>query len=121
MKATQLFNSLPILEKLKKLALPIKKAHQVYILTNQINEQTKFFINEEQKLIEKFNAEMGEGGRVNFKSAEDQQAFLREHADLMNYEVTDITPVTLKYDDLGDATFSAEDIALFDGVVLLED
>ena len=117
MTVQQMLNSLPILQRVMELKLPIKKAHGIYVLAKQINEQREFFINEEKKLIEKFNAEVLEGGNVRFETPEAQAQFVQEHAALMQYEVSDLKTIELSLDDLGDAEFTPIDILSLEGVI----
>jgi len=120
MTVQQMLNSLPVLQRLMDLKLPIKKAHKVYSLAKVINEQREFFIKEEKKLIEKFNAEIMEGGGIRFQNAEEQTGFIQEHDALMNYEVSGLEVVTLNFDDLGDAEFTPAEIMQLEGVINLE-
>lgn len=117
MTVQQMLNSLPILQKVMELKLPIKKAHGIYVLAKQINEQREFFINEEKKLIDKFNAEVLEGGSIRFKTPEEQAQFVKEHANLMNYEVSDLKTIELSFDELGDTEFTPIDILALEGVI----
>jgi hypothetical protein len=48
-----------------------KKAYQIYLLSKKVNSIIDFFIEEERKLISKFNAEIKENGEVIFKNAGD--------------------------------------------------
>lgn len=112
-----MLNSLPILQRIMELKLPIKKAYQVYSLAKAINDKREFFINEEKKLIEKFSAEVLEGGKVKFKDAATQAEFLQEHADLMNYEVVDLEAIELNFDDLGNAEFTPVELMQLEGVI----
>lgn len=117
MKVQQILNSLPILQRVVELKLPIKKAYKVYSLAKQINEQREFFIKEEKKLIEKFNAEILEDGNVKFNSPEDQMGFVTEHAALMQYEVADLNVIELSFEDLGDTELTPKDIMMLEGVI----
>lgn len=116
MTVQQMLNSLPVLQRVIDLKLPLKKAYKVYSLAKVINEQREFFIKEEKKLIEEFNAEILDNGSIKFNDAEDQQTFMQKHIDLMNYEV-DLTAVELSFDDLGDAEFTAKDMMALEGVI----
>lgn len=117
MKVQQMLNSLPILQRMIELKLPIKKAYKVYSLAKQINEQQEFFIKEEKKLIEKFHAEILEGGKIKFNSPEDQTSFATEYAVLMQYEVADLDIIELSFEDLGDIEFTPKDIMMLEGVI----
>ena len=117
MTVQQMLNALSTVQKMMTLKLPIKKAHQVYSLAKQINEQREFFINEEKKLIEKFNATVGEDGRIQFENSEQAMTFQKEHGDLLNYEVEGLAAIELSYDDLGDAEITPADIMLLENVI----
>ena len=112
----QMLDSLPILQRVMELKLPIKKAHEVYSLAKQINEQRDFFIKEEKKLIDKFNAKAVDN-KVHFKSDSDQASFVKEYAELMQFKVENCTPINLSFDDLGSAEFSPIEIGLLEGVI----
>ena len=70
MIAIQLINTLPIIQKLMGLNLPIKKAYKIYTLAKLINDKRDFFINEEKKIIDKFDGNLTESGNIIFKDEE---------------------------------------------------
>lgn len=109
--------ALPVLQKLMELKLPVKKAYAVYALAKQINEYREFFINEEKKMISKFNVQIAENGDLHFNSQEDQLTFIQEHNDLMLYEVEDVKSVELSFSDLGDVEFTPKELSTLDGVI----
>ena len=117
MTIQQMLNALPIVQKIMELKLPVKKAYQAYTLAKQINEQRDFFINEEKKLIEKFNATVTETGSIQFSNAEDQAAFVEEYGALSRFENEDIKALELSFSDLGVAEFSPMEIAALEGVI----
>lgn len=117
MTVQQMFNSFPVLQKLMELKLPIKKAYTIYNLIKQIDEQRKFFIQEEQKLINKFNAEVLPNGNIQFDSGESQAQFSQEHFNLMEYEIEDLKIVELTFEDLAEAEFTPRELMLLEGVV----
>lgn len=116
MTVQQMLNSLPILQRMMELKLPIKKAYKVYSLARVINEQREFFINEEKKLIEKFEVEVLKGGNIRFKDAESQTGFIEEHSALMNFEVN-AAAVDLSFEDLGNSEFTPAELMQLEGVV----
>ena len=117
MTAIQLINSLPVIQKLMDLKLPVKKAYSIYTLAKQINDNREFFIKEEKKIIDKFNVTILESGNLEFKSPEDQLQFIEEHNELSNYEVEDFNIIELSFDDLKEAELSALEIAALDGII----
>ena len=90
-------------------------------MVKKAEEQREFFIQEERKLIERFDAEIKEDGRVYFKDAESQASFIAADAELCQLEIDGFDPIYLTYDDMGDETFTATDIAALDGVVIFVD
>ena len=100
-----------------ELKLPIKKAYKIYNLAKFIEDKRQFFVQEERKLVDKFNAEILENGNIKFNSAEDQMIFSKEHADLMQYEIEELETLELNFDDLGDATFTAKDLMALEGAI----
>lgn len=116
MKVQQMLNSLPTLQRMMELKLPIKKAYSIYTLEKLINEQRNFFVNEEKKLIDKFNAEVLEGGKLKFKDTESQLGFVAEHNELMQYEI-DAVAIDLSFEDLGDAEFTPAELMQLEGVI----
>jgi hypothetical protein len=117
MTIKQMLNALPVVQKIMELKLPIKKAFKVYSLAKQINEQRDFFINEEKKLIEKFQAQVSEQGVLSFSSQEEQSAFSKEYKEILNFSIENLEIVELKFEDLGDAAFSPIELSLLDGVI----
>jgi DNA integrity scanning protein DisA with diadenylate cyclase activity len=120
MKVMQMLNSIPVLEKLMTLSLPVVKAHKIYSLTKQINEQREFFINEEKKMIEKFSVTI-DSGNLHFKSSEDQALFVAEHNELMQYQVEGLMPIELSFTDLGNLEITPMEMSSLDGVVIFID
>ena len=117
MTVQKMLNALPVLQRLMELKLPIKKAYSIYSLAKQINEQREFFIKEERKLIEKFNAEVLEDGRIKFIDSINQVHFAEEHNELMQYEVENFSPIELSFNDLGDAEMTPADLMTLEGVI----
>ena len=116
MTVQQMLNALPILQRMMELKLPIKKAYAVYSLAKVINEQREFFINEEKKLIEKFNVEVLSNGNIRFEDTESQNEFVAEHNALMQYEVN-VVAIELSFEDLGNAEFTPVELMQLEGVI----
>ena len=117
MIAIQLINTLPIIQKLMGLNLPIKKAYKIYTLAKLINDKRDFFINEEKKIIDKFDGNLTESGNIIFKDEETQIKFSQEHYELMNYEIDDIEIIELSFNDFEGAELSALEIAALEGLI----
>lgn len=121
MKVQQMLNATPVLEKLMTCKLPVKKAYEVYSLAKQIKEQKEFFINEEKKLIDKFNAEVTPEGYINFKNVEDQVQFSNEHKSLLEFEVESLNIIEFSFADLDGIEFTPSEFVLLEGVVDFKD
>ena len=117
MTVQQMLNSLPVLQRMMELKLPIAKAYQVYSLAKQINEQRDFFINKERDMIIEYKAELLDNGNIRFNSAEDQVKFITEHSELMNCEIENLAPIELSFTDLGDAQFTPLELMQLEGAV----
>lgn len=117
MTAEKILSALPIVQKLVGLQLPVKKAYKVYSLAKQINEQREFFINEEKKLIEKFNGTIQEDGQIIFENDVCSEDFAKAHFEMMTNEIDGFSPIELTFEDLKGAEFSPFDIGLLDGLV----
>jgi hypothetical protein len=118
MTVQQMFNSLPILQRMMELKLPISKAYAIYILAKQIDNEREFFINREKQLVAQYGAEILENGNVKFQSAEDQVKFSQEHADMMKCELENLKPIYLNVEDLGEAQFTPMELMLLEGAVI---
>lgn len=118
MTVQQMFNSLPILQRMMELKLPINKAYAIYTLAKQINDEREFFINKERQMITQFNAEILENGSIKFQNAEDQAKFVSEHAALMGCELENLKAVHLCVEDLGNAEFSPIELMQLEGAII---
>ena len=121
MKIQNLLNALPVMQKLIGLKLPVRKAHKLFLMAKKAEEQKEFFVQEERKLIKKYEADIREDGRIYFKDSESKAAFLAADAELGQLEVDGFDPIYLTFDDMGNETFTAADIAALDGVVIFVD
>ena len=99
------------------LNLPIKTAYLIYSLAKQINEYRDFFIKEEKKLIEKFNANVAENGQILFEEENQRNDFIKEYNSLMQYELEDFKPIELNMNNVGDINLTAADLFILDGVI----
>ena len=117
MTISQMLNAFPVVQKIMELKLPIKKAYKVYTLVKVINDKRDFFINEEKKLIDKFEGTLLQNGKIQFKSAEIQVKFAEEYNELMNYIIEDVEVFELKFEDLGEVEFTPAEIGMLEGVI----
>ena len=121
MKQSQIIQAQPSLKKIVNMHFTAKKAYQIYLLSKKVNSIIDFFIEEERKLISKFNAEIKENGEVIFKNAGDAQNFREAYAALQNFEVDlELPPVILTEADVQDKELSPADIFNLEGLITFE-
>ena len=121
MKQSEINKSYNALVRLSQVRLPIKTAFSVYQLVKKIEEPYKFALEEEKKLISKYNAEVKENGIISFSSAEDKNSFQNELQELnqLNHDI-EIEPIVIKIEDLGEQTITPSDIFALEGFVEFE-
>lgn len=121
MKQSEINKSYNALVRLSQMRLPIKTAFSVYQLVKKIEEPYKFALEEEKKLINKYNAEVKENGIISFSSAEDKNSFQNELQELnqLDHDI-EIEPIVIKIEDLGEQTITPSDIFALEGFVEFE-
>ena len=121
MKQSEINKSYNALVRLSQVRLPIKTAFSVYQLVKKIEEPYKFALEEEKKLINKYNAEVKENGIISFSSAEDKDSFQNELQELnqLDHDI-EIEPIVIKIEDLGEQTITPSDILALEGFVEFE-
>ena len=121
MKQSEINKSYNALVRLSQVRLPIKIAFSVYQLVKKMEEPYKFALEEEKKLINKYNAEVKENGIISFSSAEDKDSFQNELQELnqLDHDI-EIEPIVIKMEDLGEQTITPSDIFALEGFVEFE-
>lgn len=121
MKQSEINKSYNALVRLSQVRLPIKTAFSVYQLVKKMEEPYKFALEEEKKLINKYNAEVKENGIISFSSAEDKDSFQNELQELnqLDHDI-EIEPLVIKIEDLGEQTITPSDIFALEGFVEFE-
>lgn len=121
MKYTQIINAKEALQKLIKMSFPAGKAYRIYLLSKKINEIFDFFIEEERKLISKFNAEVNDAGEITFQNAGDAENFRDAYVTLQNSEITEeLSMIELTEADMKEQTLAPIDIFNLEGLVSFE-
>ena len=118
MTQLQIVNAQPALKKILNASFPAKTAYQIYLLSKQVNSIIEFFITEERKLIQKFNALESKNGTVSFTNAGDAENFENEYKALQNLEITDITTIVLTEDDVKNIELTPLDIFNLEGLIV---
>ena len=120
-----MLNIIPTLQELVSAKLPLKASYALFTLAKEVNTQKDFFVDEERKLIEKYNATVTPRGQISFgDKVEDRKGFLRDYAELNGMEVSLNTqlPIVIKMEDVNgtDLKVSAADLMALSGIVDFE-
>lgn len=102
-------------------SLPPKKAWSLYQLSKLLNEQNEFYINEQRKILIKYDGEPQPNGYVKFSSPEVSLQAQTDLNELSQLEVElNVTPITLTENDTQDIRISMQQAAALDGFVIFE-
>lgn len=114
----QISNAEAALQEFLEASLPPKKAWQLYQLSKLLNEQNEFFITQQRKILERYNAEAQPNGYVKFESPEVALQAQNELNELSQLEIElDINTVVLTDDDTKDLRISMATAAALDGLI----
>ena len=122
MTQKEMINIIPTLQKLVGIKLPLKSSYAVFRLAKEIDAQKEFFIEEERKLIEKYNGSINEMGRISFENPENFEPFAQEYAELNNLEVElkEKLPIVIKLDVVEGGEFAPADFFSLEGIIDFE-
>lgn len=116
MTINEMLKALPVLQRVVNFQLAPKKAYEVLSLAKKINEKRAFFIKEERKLIEKFNAEMDETGAYVFPTEEECLAFSEAAEEMMEMDAG-IQKIDLSFEDFSENTMSPAELATLECII----
>ena len=85
----KMFNVYPMLQKLITMELPVKVSYQLYKVGKKIEDEKSFFIQEEKKLIEKYNGKVDAIGKIDLKKDKKRESLVKEYQELNNLEIKD--------------------------------
>lgn len=118
MKQYQINRAYSVLKEISNAKLPVCDAYKIYMLMKQIEPAYEFELEQEKKLITKYNGEVGQDGTIRIKEQSDMQAFMKELKEMNDIEFDEeIKVAKIKFDSLGDFTMKPADIKYLDGFV----
>lgn len=121
MKQYQVNRAYGALNKLSEMQLPIRDAHKVFMLAQQLKSNYDFEIEQEKKIFERNHARFMPNGEMVFDDEQDAIRFKDEMTELGNIDVDlDIQPVTISIDSLDGYTMTPSDIMALSGFVDFE-
>lgn len=114
----KMFNVYPMLQKLITMELPVKVSYQLYKIGKKVEDEKNFFIQEEKKLIEKYNGKVDAVGKIDFEDDKNRESFVKEYQELNNLEIKDLDslPIKINIEDLN-IKLSALEISVLDGFI----
>lgn len=119
MKVQQMLNSMEVVQKLSELRLPIKKAHQMFLLMKKFDEHREFFMKEEKQIVTNCNGTISEDGRITFPTVEDQNDFIVAHNEFLQYDFDngENEIIELSFNDLSGIQLTPLEIMKLEGVI----
>lgn len=122
MTQKQMFSIIPVLQKLVGIKLPLKNSYAIYRLAKEIDAQKDFFIEEEKKLVEKYNGLISPEGRITFEDVNSYEPFTKEYVELNELEVslTETLPIKINLDSVESNELTPADFLALDGVIDFE-
>lgn len=82
-----LYEIYPVLLKLKNCTLPAVQAYGIYKLLEALTPHFNFGIEQEKKIIEKYNAVINSDGSINIEKTEEPNALIHELEELHTLDV----------------------------------
>ena len=117
----QISNAAAGLQGFLEASLPPKKAWQLYQLSKLLNEQNEFFITQQRKILERYNAEVQPNGYVKFESPEIALQAQNELNELSMLEIElNLNTVHLTDDETKDLRISIATAAALDGLIAFD-
>lgn len=105
--------------RLNSVRFGIKDAFSVYKLRKKLEDVYNFFVEEQRKIIEKYNGEILEDGRIQFDSNETAEKARNDIESLNNSSIdVDIEPITINISEIQDGTMTPRDIEMLDGFII---
>lgn len=119
MKVQQMLNSMEVVQKLSELRLPIKKAHQIFLMLKKFDESREFFMKEEKQIVANCNGAISEDGRITFPTVEDQNDFIIAHNEFLQYDfdIGENEIIELSFNDLSGIQLTPLEIMKLEGVI----
>ena len=121
MKQISINKAYPAIMRLCEFKLPIKKARQIYRISNKMREHFEFAVAEEQKCATSCHGEYNPDGTVKFSNQEDFIQFQTRMDELNNSELDWCDdPIVLTDADIGNQDILVSDIRDLEGFVVFE-
>ncbi len=121
MKQYQINRAYNALGRMANMQLPVRDSRNLYMLSKQLDDAYSFEVEQEKKLIEKYNGVLAGDGRVTFPNDDEAKKFSEELAELNDLEVdVEFDPVIISCDAMREQRISPFDVACLDGFVVFE-
>jgi len=120
MKMLAIVNGYKGVGALKDQPLPLRAAHQLYMLRRELEPHVQFEIEQERELLKKLGA-LNEGGQVEITDPETMEQFQQGMNALLEQEVEiELPPAAVPLDAAEGARMTPEQMGWLDGLVSFE-
>lgn len=121
MKQYEVNRAYGAISRLAKMELPLRAAYDIYMLLRKLEPCYFFELEQEKKLLEKYNGSVNKNGYLEFDTNADAEGFHREVDELNKLDIDlDFDTVILSCATMNDIRISPTDIASLEGFVCFE-
>lgn len=121
MKQMQINRAYAALSRLLNIPLPASEAYGVYMLAKKLESNYTFELEQQKKMVEKYDGTINEDGSIVFTNKENSINFQQEIDELANIEVVlDIDPIVVECAHLDGHKITPIDMYNLDGFVVFK-
>lgn len=121
MKQYQINKAYVVMAKLSQCELPVRVAHDLYMLRCALEPHYKFAAERDRKLLKQYEGRIGSDGQPVFDTEEQARKFYDELAAGNNLEIElNWDTASVPYDAMDNCRLTPDDIAALDGLVVFE-
>ena len=122
MKQYLIHRAYTTMSRMWNMQLPVRVAHEIYMLMKKLEPFHSYGIEQERKLVAKYNGEVSADGQILFRNKDDAPLFRSELIEMNDLEVeVEFEPVRIPFDAVAEGTLSPMDICNLDGFVIFGD
>ena len=121
MKQYQVNRAYNVMAKLGQYSLPVRVAHDLYMLRCALEPHYKFAAERDRNLLKKYDGQIGKDGQPVFDTEEKASDFYNELAAGNNLEI-DLSwdVISIPYSAMDGCKLTLDDVAALDGLVVFE-
>lgn len=121
MTYTKLSNAASALKEVERMNLPFSLSRKIFHIIREVNAEIEFYVSEENKLLEKYNAKRLNDGTITFDNPRDVENYISDMNELNSIEVTiQNVPLILSEKDFDGVTISPGALVNLEGIIEFE-